>query len=164
MAVSGSVTDLQIRPSRLAEGWSPIVGLSGFSVSASGKISGAGLTGALALGVIKFDADGVRLEGTATTCSDTALFVGIKAGFSIPGVAGLTVKFAFSDSGPLSAYVNSVGGILLDPVSGLSLGNFRGGITFNAKPLATPTDVDRPRPARPAAVPADDLADRRRVA
>ena len=122
----------------------PIVGLDGFTVEASGDLFGGKISGGAIGGIIKLDANGNVLDESATEYADTVFYGGIIAGFNFAGTAGAEIRVGFSELGFLSAYLSTElpAGILLDPVSGLSIKDFRGGVAFNSSPLTPPSSPD----------------------
>ncbi len=139
LTLSGSVDKLVLDPYRLIDGTSPFVSIQGFSVEVGGTLFGAGVRGALAGGIIILDAEGNRLdEAPADAPYTTVFFAGLDGSFDIPGVGGMEVLIGFSEQGLLQAYFRAGVPVLLDPISGLTLSDFRGGVTFHATPLVTP--------------------------
>jgi 6-phosphogluconolactonase (cycloisomerase 2 family) len=136
--IQGGVDSIVIDPYRLADGQFPIVGIDGFAVSASGNLMGGEITGSLVAGVVKVDAEGNVLDSGSRDFADTVFYGAIQGEYKLPGLAGLEIRVGFSELGLIQAYVSATGSILLDPVSGLSLGGVRGGITFNAPSRETP--------------------------
>ncbi|TVP98792.1 MAG: hypothetical protein EA381_11745 [Planctomycetaceae bacterium] len=146
VTVGGSIDSMVIDVSKLRDGQFPIIDMAGFSAEASGNLFGGKISGGVIGGVVKFDTDGNVLPSSATSFADTVFYGGIIAGFEFAGAAGAEIRVGFSELGFLSAYLTSStpAGILLDPVSGLAIKDFRGGIAFNASPI--------PKPANPRAL------------
>jgi hypothetical protein len=91
-----------------------------------GKISGALIGGILTIGE-----DGQIIPSTApvdTPVKDWVLFMGVEGGFEIPAIGGLSIRFAVTQWGPLGILVNANYPIPFEPTTGLSIGNFVGGV------------------------------------
>ena len=82
-----------------------------------------------------------RHQGT-----DKVLYMAVQGGFSLPGIGGLTIRFALSQLGPLGVFINVEipGGILLEPFTGLSINNFSAGVEF----FKTLPSIDDPEKLR----------------
>ncbi|WP_422931570.1 PKD domain-containing protein [Singulisphaera sp. PoT] len=139
VSLSGSVDSMVIDPEKLEDGEFPIVGLSGFSVSAAGDLFGGTVSGTVIAGLIKLDALGNVMPDDSIDFSSTVFYGGIKGAFDFAGI-GASIAVGFSEKGLLSAYLSADVPVILDPTSGLALTDFRGGISFNATPLPVPTD------------------------
>ena len=147
--VSGSVTDLRIDPAKLADGENPLIDVGSVTASIEGQLFGNGLSATLTAGFLKLDEDGQRLPDGSLEFEESIFYGGIEGSFKLAGDIGTTIRLGFSERGFLSGYLSSETpqGILLDPASGLSIKNFRGGISFNATPLekpATPEGLTNP--------------------
>ncbi len=144
VGVSGSVKNLSIDPYRLRDNRNPIVGLTDFAVSATGKLFGGEISGGIVGGIVKRDVEGNVLPDGATAFNDTVFYAGVDGKFSFSTLGGVGVKIGFSEKGLLQAYFSASvpGGILLDPQTGLAINDFRGGVTFNATPLPVVDDPD----------------------
>jgi hypothetical protein len=131
---SGGVKGLEIDLGLLAEGEFPIIGIQGFNIGVEATIGGVGVKGTLVAGIVKFDA-GLNLipaTDTTTAVAKRVFYVGLRGAISIPGVGGLDLSVAFSDFGPLSMSISADIPIILDPISGLTITDIRGGIDFGA--------------------------------
>ncbi|WP_435018629.1 PKD domain-containing protein [Tundrisphaera sp. TA3] len=137
--LEGGVQSMVIDPGLLGDGKFPIVGLQGFSVAATGNLFGGKIEGAVIAGIIKLDVLSNILPDDAKNYTSAVFYGGIKAGFEFAGI-GANIMVGFSEKGLLSAYLGADATVILDPQSGLALGNFHGGISFNATPLPVPTD------------------------
>ena len=121
----------------------------------------AGLVG----GILHLDAD-FNIIGTSSTTRrrshQRVFFLGLQGGFSMAGMAGFTIRVGLSELGPLSAFINveMPGGILLEPITGLTINDFSAGVEF----FKTLPSIDDPFALRGERLPAADGADRRRVA
>ncbi|MCB9937169.1 MAG: beta-propeller fold lactonase family protein [Planctomycetaceae bacterium] len=141
--LSGSITGLVIEPQRLFDGEFPITSVDDITVSAKGDFFGVKLEGGLFGGVVKIDDEGAITTGP--TFADSFFYMGLSGQFEFPNVGTTGLRIAFSEVGPLGVYFSAGVPITVDPVfTGLTLNNFRGGVTFNAIPLippTTPTDL-----------------------
>src|SRR5262249_13844395 len=119
LQLSGSVTGIVIDIGKLVRGEFPITDIQGISVSVTGNVFGGELNAALIGGILKIDANGRMIDplDTITPVSDRVFFIGVQGGFKMAGAAGFTIRFALSDLGPLSVFINASlpTGILLEP-------------------------------------------------
>ncbi len=134
VAMSGSIDRMVIDVEKLSNRQFPIVDLEGFSAAASGNLFGGEINGGVIGGLVTEDANGNLLD-------EPVFYGGIIAGFNFAGTLGAEIRVGFSELGFLSGYLstNTPAGLLLEPVSGLSIKNFRGGVAFNAAPLDPPS-------------------------
>jgi hypothetical protein len=134
VSVSGSVEGAVIDIGLLTQGKFPLVDLRSASITVSGNLFGGEITGTLFLGILKTDASGneIPVGNTTTAVANSVLYGGIIAGFSLAGLSGFEIRIGISELGPLTVYVSAGIPILLEPNSGLSITNFRAGVTFNA--------------------------------
>ncbi len=132
LMLSGSVTDAVIDVGLLSQGDFPITSIGGFSVSASGTLFGATVSGALVAGVVAVDSSGnVVPEGSSTPVANRYLYGGVEASLDLAGLGGFTVMLGLSQLGPLDAFIEADVPILLDPDSGLALTGLYAGIEFD---------------------------------
>jgi hypothetical protein len=133
LTVSGSIDGVVIDVGLLKSGKFPIVDLQGVGVSISGNAFGGQIEGALFLEVLKLDsAYNVIQSGDTTTAVEYRVFYGgLQAGFSFAGAAGFSIQLGLSQYGPLEVYMSASIPIVLEPISGLSITNFRAGVDFN---------------------------------
>ena len=141
LTFSGGVDNIVIDPYRLAQGEFPIVALDGFSVGVSGDLFAGRIEGAVVGGIVKLDAEGNVLDDGETDFASTVFYAGINGGFQL-GDKGFEILIGFSERGFLQGYVRADVPVLLEPISGLTLSGFRGGISFNATPLPVPNSPD----------------------
>ncbi len=144
--VEGGVESLKLDPIQLQNGQNPIIDVGGFFVSAKGNLFGGTIDGTLIAGVIKVDALNNVLPSDAKDYTSTIFYGGIKAAFDFKKVSA-SILVGFSEKGLLSAYLGADVPVILDPTTGLALGNFHGGVTFNATPfpvIADPSDLTAP--------------------
>ena len=131
---SGVIEGIKIDITKLTNGEFPIIDIASLGASVSGPLFGGELTGTLVGGILKLDADGNVLDSFAPEedIAERIFFIGVEAGFEFPGVGGLTIRFAVSELGPLGVFINGSvpGGILLEPITGLSMNDFSGGVEF----------------------------------
>jgi len=138
-ALEGSIRGLTIEPLRLVDGEFPIVAVDEISVSASGSWFGGEISGGLFGGVVKLDEEGIVTTGS--TFADTVFYFGLQGSFAFPNFGETEIRAAFSELGPLSVYFSAGAPVTVDPIfTGLTLTNFRGGVTFNAIPLVPPAN------------------------
>ncbi len=162
VALSGSITNMTFDSQKIRDGEFPIIGLESASISASGNVFGGRLDGTLALGTVIFDEQGERLDPIVYTTdpnsiADTTLWAAISGGFTIANKAGFKLMVGVSELGLLQGYVRADVPILLDPISGLTIDGFRGGVTFNATAFPDITDPISLR--SPLFSPTSDLTD-----
>ncbi len=132
LMLSGSVTDAVIDVGLLSQGQFPITSIGGFSVSASGTLFGATVSGALIAGVVAVDSSGnVVPAGSSTPVANRYLYGGVEASLDLAGLGGFTVMLGLSQLGPLDAFIEADVPILLDPDSGLALTGLYAGIEFD---------------------------------
>jgi len=129
VSISGSVTDVQIDVGKLEAGQFPIVGIASATISASGELFGAQISGTLILGVVKLDANGHALPPTATTFDHTVFYAGIMASFDLNNW-GLKIRVGLSQNGPLQAYIE--GDVEIPLPFGFVINQLYGGISFDS--------------------------------
>jgi len=141
LSVSGTINHVRIDVGKLADGVFPIIDIESVAVSVSGNLFGGTVSGSLLAGVVRFDSNGAVVDSQGRLVTNgqpgvgpfTSVFYGgISASFSFGGMSGFALKLGLSEYGPLSVYISASTptGILLEPNSGLTLNNFRGGVTF----------------------------------
>ncbi|MDX6411753.1 MAG: large repetitive protein, partial [Gaiellaceae bacterium] len=159
---SGSVDGIVIDTAKLFRGEFPIIDIAGIGVTLKGKVFGGDIDAALIGGILKIDANGrlIEVTDTITPVADRVFFVGVEGGFSMAGAAGFTIRFALSDLGPLSVFISASlpTGILLEPVTGLTINNFAGGVEFfhTLPSITNPFDLRGPAFALPSNVSASN--------
>ena len=142
LSVSGSVTDIVIDVGKLANLEFPIISIGGVTVSVSGNLFGGTISASLLAGIVRFDSEGYEVDvnnqrvGSGTSAVGavaSAFYAGIRGSFSLGGLSGFKLSLGLSEFGPLSVYVavSLPTGILLEPNSGLTINNLRGGVDFN---------------------------------
>ncbi len=135
---SGAIDDIEIDPSLLFAGKFPVISLGAISVSISGNLFGGTLNAALLGGILQINHAGsdpktnYSVAPAGTQGTDKVLYMAVQGGFSLPGIGGLTIRFALSELGPLGVFLNIEipGGILLEPFTGLTINNFSAGVEF----------------------------------
>ncbi|MCY2990036.1 MAG: hypothetical protein NTY19_19505, partial [Planctomycetota bacterium] len=131
---SGAIKGIRIDVGLLLDGKFPITDIQSIGVSVEGDMFGGKVKGALIGGILRLDADGNQIGALdqSTPVTDRVFFVGVEGGIEIAKKGGFTIRFAISELGPLGVQV--VGelpeGILLEPISGLKLRGFSGGVEF----------------------------------
>ena len=158
---SGSIQGVKIQPSLLAEGKFPIIGLDALAVSVKGDLFGGQLEAGLVGGIEKLDSN-FNIIGpfdTTTPVYQRVFYLGIQGGFSIAGMAGFTLRVGLSELGPLSAMINVEvpGGVLIEPITGLTLNDFTAGVEFfhTLPSIDDPLALRSPEFDSPTAIPAD---------
>ncbi|WP_406694298.1 PKD domain-containing protein [Singulisphaera sp. Ch08] len=141
LTFSGGVDNMVIDPYRLANGEFPIVALDGFSVGVSGDLFAGRIEGAVIGGIVKLDDEGNVLDDGETDFASTVFYAGINGGFQF-GDIGVEILVGFSERGFLQGYLRADVPLVLEPIAGLTLSGFRGGISFNATPLPVPQSPD----------------------
>ena len=144
---TGAVDGIKIDLGLLAQGKFPIIDIAGIAVGVEGDMFGGRITGALIGGIVKLDVDGNMIGATDSTTpvNDRVFFVGIQGGYEMPGMVGFTIRLALSELGPLGVTITSAvpGGIIIEPISGLALNDFTGGVEFfkSLPSVTNPSDL-----------------------
>src|SRR5262249_25076975 len=140
---SGAIEGIKIKPSLLLAGEFPIIDIASLGVTLKGNLFGGEIDAGLVGGILKLDAHANIIGNfdTTTPVAKRIFFLGVQGGFSFAGLAGFTIRFGLSELGPLDVFINVEvpGGILLEPISGLSINDFAGGVEF-FKTLPSITD------------------------
>jgi len=158
---SGAIEGIKIDPGLLFEGKFPILEIKAMGVSVTGEVFGGRLDAGLVGGIIKLDADGNEIGAldSGTEVADRVFFMGVQGGFGLPGVGGLTIRFALSELGPLGVHLSASvpGGILLEPTTGLSMNDLSAGVEFfkSLPAIDDPALLREPAFDVPTAVSAD---------
>ncbi|NLX95674.1 MAG: hypothetical protein GXY83_05820, partial [Rhodopirellula sp.] len=141
--VSGAIEGLVIDVGLLMDGKFPITRLESMTVGVEGKLFGGEVKGSLLGGILAFDNQGNVLDGDKPGVADRVFFVGLEGGFEMPGVGGMSIRLALSELGPLGVLITAATptGILLEPVSGLTINDFVAGVEF-FKTLPSITETD----------------------
>lgn len=134
LTVSGSVAGVVIDVGELKEGKFPITDLDSVSVSVSGSAFGGEISGSLIIGILKLDEGGnvVTSFDTDAVVAQRVLYGGVEASFEFAGTSGFEIRVGLSELGPLQVYLGVSVPVLLEPISGLSITDFRAGVTFNS--------------------------------
>ncbi|MCD8483507.1 MAG: hypothetical protein LR015_13115 [Verrucomicrobia bacterium] len=131
--VSGEIQDLEIDLGLLRQGMFPVVDIGTVAIQITGEAFGGQASGTLILGVVRFDAEGNRISGNqSSSVADRVLYGAIQADFEFAGLSGFQIRVGISQLGPLEVYLDADIPILLEPISGLSISNFRAGVVFDA--------------------------------
>ncbi len=132
--VSGAIKGLRIEPALLLEGKFPVTAIESIGVGLEGTIFGADVKGSLIAGILRVDGNGEEISplDLTTPVADRIFFVGVQGSIEIAKKGGFSVRFALSELGPLGVQVQGTlpEGILLEPISGLKLTGFSGGVEF----------------------------------
>ncbi len=132
--VSGSITGLEFDVGALIRGENPLTGLQGMGVTVTGDMFGGTITAGLIGGVIPISSSGNEVPATdfVTPIVDRVFYVGLQGGFEIAKKGGFTIRMALTENGPLGVQVTGElpTGVLLEPISGLKLTGFSGGVEF----------------------------------
>ena len=131
---SGTIEGVKIDIGKLIAGEFPIIDIASIGVTVKGKMFGGEIDAALIGGILKLDSGGRIIESfdTTTPVDARVFFVGVQGGFKMPGVGGLSIRFALSELGPLSVFlsVSLPTGIMLVPQIGLVMNDFTAGVEF----------------------------------
>ncbi|HRI80895.1 MAG TPA: hypothetical protein PLF88_00510, partial [Opitutaceae bacterium] len=138
ITVSGYVENLVIDVGALLDGDFPIKSFDAAALYVSGNLFGLEVSGGFVLGMIEVDADGKDVNdpdyvGTGDI-DDTIFFAGLQVKAMLLGAGGVQfgVGLAYIDGEvvPLEVMVGVAVPILLEPISGLTLGAFAGRVQF----------------------------------
>ena len=131
---SGTITGIQIDVGLLQQGQFPITGIESLGVTVEGDMFGGKVSAGLIGGIIQVDSFGNEISALdqITPVADRVFFLGIEGGFTIAGTGGFTIRLALTEKGPLGVQITGdlPEGILLEPISGLKLSGFSGGVEF----------------------------------
>ena len=140
LSLSGFVQDAIIDVGLLKDNHFPITGLKGAGIGVSGDIFGVSVQAELFVAILDLDSSyNVVADPTSPDVKYHVIYGGIDGGFDFEGLQGFEIRLGLSQLGPLEAYVRDDQAVVLEPVSGLTLSNFRGGIDFSST-LPTITD------------------------
>jgi hypothetical protein len=133
LQVQGSVEGVVIDIGLLKSGSFPITDITSVGVRIGGSAFGGSVDGGLFLGILKLDASNKIIQpgDTQTAVARRVFYGGLEAGFSLAGTAGFKIQVGLSELGPLQIYMSASFPIILEPISGLAITNFRGGVTFD---------------------------------
>jgi hypothetical protein len=152
--VSGSIDRAVIDFGKLEAGQFPITSIESFSGGIDGNLFGMHITASFVLGIVSLNAENQIVhvaDGTVTdpatgdtistgadlTVVQSVMYVGVSGGAEIEGLGGVQIYLGFSSLGPLTFFVKAEIPILLDPDTGISIGGFSAGVSFNES-LPTP--------------------------
>lgn len=140
ISLSGFVQDAIIDIGLLKQGVFPIVGLTGAGIGASGDLFGTKFAAELFVAVLNLDSNyQIVSDPSSPSIVHHIFYGGIDGSLDIEGMAGFEVRLGLSELGPLQGYVRDDQAQVLDPISGLTISDFRGGVTFG-KSLPAITD------------------------
>ena len=153
VTVSGEITDAVINMGLLEKGEFPITSLGSIGGSVQGTLFGLQVNASFVMGIINLNSlgqiinanntvtdptTGNLVSGGSTQVASTTVYVGVAGGATIPGVGGVEIYIGFSQLGPLTVYLSAQFPLILDPVSGIAIGGFSGGVVFDYS-LPTPS-------------------------
>ena len=145
---SGSVEGIKIDIGKLLAGEFPITDIASLGVSVEGDMFGGQIKATLIGGILKLSSAYRVIDplDTTTPVEKRILFVGLEGGFTFAGMAGLTIRLALSELGPLTVQLGMSlpTGILLEPNTGLSMNDFFAGVEF----FKTLPSIDQPQELR----------------
>ena len=131
---TGSVEGIRINPSLLAQGKMPITRIDSLGVTVKGAMFGGEIDAGIVGGILRLDANYniIGVFDDTTPVHQRVFYLGLQGGFSMAGMAGFTIRVGLSELGPLSAFINIEipGGILLEPITGLTINDFSAGVEF----------------------------------
>ena len=140
---SGMVENLRLDVGKLTDGSGdfPILGFDAAAVQISGNLFGLQVSGGIVMGMIDFRADGEIIDRDlfpTEVAHGTIFYFGLNASVNIAGIggAGFRIGMADIDPGPgieivpLQAYISVAAPVIIEPISGLTLGAFTAGIEF----------------------------------
>jgi 6-phosphogluconolactonase (cycloisomerase 2 family)/Ca2+-binding RTX toxin-like protein len=133
---TGTVQGLKIDIEKLVNGQFPIIDVGAVGVSVRGNMFGGTVDGALVAGIVKIDQnDELIPDGESPNPEDikeTIIYGGLRGGFSMAGAAGFSIQIGLSELGPLEVLMSASlpTGILIEPITGLTINDFVGGVTF----------------------------------
>ncbi len=106
--VTGAIDGMKIDLGLLADGKFPIIDIAGFAVTVEGDMFGGTVTGGLIGGILKID-ENMNMVGATdnTPVADRVLYLGLVGGFEMPGIGGMTIRFAMSELGPLGVFLSA---------------------------------------------------------
>ncbi|MFM8474302.1 MAG: hypothetical protein ACKOEO_00710, partial [Planctomycetaceae bacterium] len=128
----GAVTGLRLDVGLLQHGKFPITDLESIVVKVGGDFGGAEVSGSLLGGILKLDSSGNLIDSfdTTTPVADRVLFIGLEGKLLIMN-KGFSVRFAFSELGPLGVLVSVKVPIVVEPVfTGITINEMTAGAEF----------------------------------
>src|SRR5918994_2440180 len=159
---TGAIDGIRIDVGELLAGRNPIVGVDAIAVQVKGNLFGGELNAALLGGILRLTEGGTIIQAfdQTTPVAERIFYLGIEGGFSFAGLGGFSIRLGLSELGPLTVQISASvpGGILLEPITGLSMNDFVAGVEF----FKTLPSIDDPFQLRgpafnvPAAMPADE--------
>jgi hypothetical protein len=127
---SGTIEGVRIRPSLLAQGKFPVVDIQSIGVSIKGSLFGGEVNGSLIGGILKIKNNQIQDPLATDEPDDRVFFVGVQGGFDMAGIGGFNIQFALSELGPLGVLLRVNVPITVEPFTGLTIGDFTGGVEF----------------------------------
>src|SRR5262249_6544922 len=113
------------------------------------NLFGGSVDAGLTFGIANFDANRNLIPdtgpGSDATIARSILYGGLQGGFSLGGTSGFYIQVGLSELRPLGVLVSapSETGVLLEPITGLSIGQFAAGVDFSKSlpSITDPTDL-----------------------
>ncbi|MFM7057153.1 MAG: hypothetical protein ACKO2P_09565, partial [Planctomycetota bacterium] len=128
----GAVNGLKLDVGLLKQGKFPITDLESIVVKVGGNFGGAEVSGSLLGGILKLDSNGNLIDNfdSTTAVADRVLFIGLEGKLLIMN-KGFSVRFAFSELGPLGVLVSVKVPIVVEPVfTGITINEMTAGVEF----------------------------------
>ena len=131
ISLSGFVQDAIIDVGLLQQGVFPITGISGAGIGASGDLFGAKVAAEVFVSVLDLDSNfNIVTDPTSPAIAHRIFYGGLDGSIDLEGLQGFEVRLGLSELGPLQGFVRIDQTEILEPISGLAVTGFRGGITF----------------------------------
>ena len=137
LAFSGTIDGIRIRPSLLLEGKFPVIDIQAIGVTVAGSIYYVTINAGMIGGIVKIakseagEYSIIEATDTSTPVYDRILFVGIEGGASLLGAAGLNIRMALSELGPLGMTLTATVPIPIEPtVTGLTINELSAEVEF----------------------------------
>ncbi|MBN1698527.1 MAG: DNA/RNA non-specific endonuclease, partial [Spirochaetales bacterium] len=154
----GLIEGVKIDVQKLLNGEFPIIDIEAAGVTVRGNLFGGEVNATLIVGVLKLDGTGEIIPAgnpQNIEAAESVLYAGIEGGFSFAGIGGFTIRVGLCEYGPLSVHLSAAVPIVIVPPYGITITNFRAGITFGQ----TLPDITDPEELRdPAFEPALELS------
>ena len=119
---------------RCSPGQFPIISIDSLGVTVKGKMFGGTIEAGLVGGILRLDPSFTPIGefDRTTPVAKRVFYLGLQGGFSMAGMSGFTIRIGLSELGPLQVFINVEvpGGVLLEPISGLTLNDFSAGVEF----------------------------------
>ncbi len=139
LTFSGMVQNLEVDVGKLTRGEFPILGFDAAGVSITGNLFGMTVSGSLVMGMISVDTTNHEVDATAhpELVDHKLLYAGFSLSVNIAGIGGAQFAVGLASiSGeivPLEAMLGVTAPIIIEPITGLTLGAFAGRVQFATK-------------------------------